>query len=184
MAADLAKRQPAISTASRTPTHKPLQIGQPCPLPEITPHMICSLTSRCVGTMKVVGAGHKICGSAGVTAERRGWCTLVLHKVKCSNSCWERTLRIPSKRDHDVRTTAHSRPNHRSGYLGSRVRREAPPAPRPAHQSRHRFGSTQGSCRRGRPSRRCRRQRACPRHVTTLISYRPKVTAWKLTPCR
>ena len=137
--------------------------------------MIFSLASRCVGTMKAVGAGHKVCGPDGVAAERRSWCTLLLHKVKCSNSCWERTLRTSSKRDYDARTTAYSRPTHRSGYLGSRVRLEAAPPPRSAHQSRHQFGSTQGSGRRGRPSRRCRRKRqwACPRHVTTLVSHRP-----------
>ena len=82
-----------------------------------------------------------------------------------------RTLRTPSKRDHDVCTTAPSHPAYRSGCLGSGVRFEAASAPRTPHRSRHQLGGTPGSCGRGRPwCQRPRRQRqwACPRHVTIL----------------
>jgi hypothetical protein len=86
-----------------------------------------------------------------------------------------RRLRTPPERDYGARTTAHSRAIHRFGYLGSRVRPEAAPAPRRPHKSRHQLGSTPGSCGRGRPwCERSRRQRrwGCPRHVTILMAHR------------
>jgi hypothetical protein len=114
-----------------------------------------------------VGVWHR---SAWVDAAGPGCCALLLHKVKCSNSCWRAYAENTFEREYYVCTTAPSHPAHRSGYLGSRVRPEAASAPRAPHQSRHRLGGTPGSRGRAQPWRQRwrRRQWACSRHVTIL----------------
>ena len=96
----------------------------------------------------VLGAARRICR------------TLLLHKVKCSNSRLGAYAESTSGRRSSWPCYWFSRPARRSGYLCSRVRPKAAPAPRRPQESRHQHGGAPGPYEHGRPWR----QRPRPGH--------------------